>query len=411
MPPTTRTPSSRHLVAAVRLIATISLGLPAAWGQAPPNGTWKSTRLTRGDTTVGGAVWADGVRLVEEVRIGRETGGSEYEFGALECVEPLADGGVAVFDGSVPALRVYDPTGRFVRTLGGAGAGPGEYRDACLGLIADPDGTLWMYDPRNARLNHYGADGKPLPPVRVPAGLFAPQSLIRDARGALFVKVLLAPPEPDRDWKFGFTRVYPESARRDTIPVPEVPGPASEDNRFGPQKFQVFSPLGYFVTGYSDRYAVDLRQGPKAVLRIERRSAPVAVGAEERADWDQFLAVWRARLSGSNKDRPVPKVVSPKAPYRDLLADRDGRIWVAVATVAVKDPNPPEPRVVNGVKVPVITWIEPPVYDVFRPDGALLGRLTLPLKGTVRASTGDVVWAVLRGGLDESYVVRYRIKG
>lgn len=348
--------------------------------------------------------------MVEELRIGKPEGEPEYTLGVIQCLLPLPDRGVVVFDGSVPTLRVFDGSGKFVRNLGRKGAGPGEYQDACLGLVVDREGVVSMYDPRNARLNRYDRGGNPVPAVRVPAGLFtASQNLVADTAGQLYVKVMLSPPEPGRDWRFGFARVFPESARRDTIPFPTLPGSSADERRFGPQKHHAWSPLGYFVVGYSDRYAIHLLRSPRDLLRIERQIPRVAVGAEERDDWSRFLEVWRRHLSGSNRDQPIPTVASPKAPFSDLRVDADGRIWVKLSTRARKDPDPDEPQVIMGVKVPVITWIEDPVFDVFQPDGTYLGQIALPPKASLYYASGDAIWVVQLGELGEAYVVRYRI--
>src|SRR4051812_16799603 len=56
-------------------------------------------------------------------------------------------------DGNV---RIYDSTGKRVRTIGQKGAGPGEFRSIFrLGWTRD---TIWIYDALLRRITYYGGD-------------------------------------------------------------------------------------------------------------------------------------------------------------------------------------------------------------------------------------------------------------
>jgi hypothetical protein len=104
-------------------------------------------------------------------------------------------------------------------------------------------------------------------------------------------------------------------------------------------------------------------------------------------------------------------VAETKPFFRGITVDEDGRIWVELYGEAKKDPSPPEPRVINNVKVPAITWIQDPIYDLFVTDGAYFGRVTFPPKVRPMVARGDQVWGVATGESGEGYVVRYRVRG
>ena len=59
---------------------------------------------------------------------------------------------------------------------------------------------------------------------------------------------------------------------------------------------------------------------------------------------------------------------------------------------------------------PVLEWMEPPVWDVIDDGCAFLGTLSLPEGASPVAARGSKVWAIVRGAMDESYLVRYGIR-
>ena len=140
---------------------------------------------------------------MEELAIGVLEGPEELMFGAISEMAVDAEGGIYVFDRQVPALRYFDATGRYVRTLGGEGSGPGEYRDVCLGLAVRSDGRVLMRDPRNARINVYDPDGSPADHWPVASGLFTGQAMTVDTADHVYLKILSEWPEQNKPWKIG----------------------------------------------------------------------------------------------------------------------------------------------------------------------------------------------------------------
>ncbi len=83
--------------------------------------------------------------LAPDLVVGREDGRPEEAFGQIADIEVAADGSIHVVDRQAAAIRVFDSEGRFVRSVGRAGDGPGEFRQAGQ-LAVSTDGTLWLYD-------------------------------------------------------------------------------------------------------------------------------------------------------------------------------------------------------------------------------------------------------------------------
>ena len=71
----------------------------------------------------------------------------------------LSDGSVAVLDRVSAEIRIFDPDGRHVRSMGRRGEGPGEFRSAWK-LWVLPGDTLWAGEYRPWRYNVFTRDGQ-----------------------------------------------------------------------------------------------------------------------------------------------------------------------------------------------------------------------------------------------------------
>ncbi|MEX2284356.1 MAG: 6-bladed beta-propeller, partial [Gemmatimonadota bacterium] len=107
----------------------------------------------------GAPTWGSSTRLVQELKIGQLEGAEQYTFGSVDGIAVGLDGAMFVYDGKVPIIRMYDATGKFVRNVGRAGEGPGEYRDV-LGIETMADGRIAIWDPRNNRITLFDGKGE-----------------------------------------------------------------------------------------------------------------------------------------------------------------------------------------------------------------------------------------------------------
>ena len=126
---------------------------------------WRGTLETRGDGVVvvrnpEQGVWREGEgwTLEEDLRIGMVDGRGPKLLRAVAAVEVDGRGRVWVLERAAKELRVFDPQGRWVRTVGRAGGGDGELGDP-VGLAWAPDGTLWVADAGNARFTVFDTAG------------------------------------------------------------------------------------------------------------------------------------------------------------------------------------------------------------------------------------------------------------
>lgn len=389
-------------------------------------GTTVTTGLQQTAVTVATPPQECAHELIEEVRIGSLSGTAEYSFSDINSIAVAQSGAIYVDDTHPPSIRHFDPDGRFVRWIGREGEGPGEFRSNA-GISVLPDGRLAAWD-RRGRITVYGTDGEYDDILRVelenPWGYpFADRSFVTDAAGRYYIRIFASSPHGTDPLgvariRYGYARLSPEGSILDTVASPrderrETAEPivihtrAGDRSPFPQETFDAVSTFGYLVAGHNATYTFSILD-PAGTTEVEQEGfQPVAVKAGERAEWRARVAFAERRSGVSFRDVPARKPA-----YRDLWVDAAGRIWVHRYAEAVKRSEPiPELWLDDpDGNVPRITWAEPTLYDVFGPDGQLLHCVRVPEDAEVVTSRGSLAWGILRGALDEEYVVRWRIE-
>jgi hypothetical protein len=92
-------------------------------------------------------------------RVGVEDGDPNEVFSAIAAVSFDGAGNLYVLDRDNGRIVVFDRTGRFVRTVGSKGQGPGELGFP-VGLAVFPDGRLAVMDVASSGITIFGPDGQ-----------------------------------------------------------------------------------------------------------------------------------------------------------------------------------------------------------------------------------------------------------
>ena len=378
-------------------------------------------------------------RLVEELRIGVLDGDDRYIFGSVTHVEEMADGSVWIVDSQGPRVRIYDHSGRHVRNVFRTGGGPGEIA-AVMGIDRTPDGNVAIWDLPNHRVSLYRPNGDYVTAISATSGWFGGDNFLVDTAGQYWIYTSVRNPacirrvagsdgtvreigsEGPGCGRAAYLRFSAAGAPVDTVflPLPEeterVPSftiilPEGYAQPFIPEWDYALSPLDHFVTAHSMRYALNIVRNHgdatrQQVSRIERAWEPVRLTRGERSEWQARADFYTRRTPrGASAGVQVPEV---KPAIRAVSSDRDGRVWVDRYVAAVKRTDLP-PRPANPDRPPPLTWREPRTFDVFEPSGRFLGTVVAPPQARILWQSGSTVWAVVRGDMDENYVVRYRL--
>jgi hypothetical protein len=370
--------------------------------------------------------------LKEELSIGIADGAEEYMLGEIADIALARDGSIYVFDRQVPAIRHYDAQGKFLRSIGRRGQGPGEYHSAS-GLATLRDGRLLLWDTGNWRINVYAANGDVLTQWTTPSGMggggtaMYSRAIMVDTSGLVITRKTILDIRNSMNRPTIWLRYRPDGTPLDTIHAPAAPRMMEEVSAtsgqarvsrpvpFAPRRIVVMSPLGHLVAGLADRYAFEIHQPGRPVVSVRRDVRPEPVSRAERADARREVEE-RMRQTDPSWSWNGPDIPAVKPFYADLQVGLDGRIWVAIIPEAGPrigsisggggvGPGRQRPTTQGAPPEPP----HPALYDVFEPDGRYIGQAETPARFSSVVRRGDQVWGVSVDADDVPRIKRYRI--
>jgi hypothetical protein len=355
--------------------------------------------------------------LVLQQSIGEDDSSADYQFSAIVAMLVTEDEKLWVVDGyngPTPKVRIYDPDGGFLRTVGNVGSGPGEFRNPS-GLALLRDGRVVLRDQTlTDRITVYTANGSvdttwSLRGEALSRGA-GPRVMV-DTSGLTWIAIG-SRPGPIRFLAYLRLR---NGSIIDTVSLPsrpELPNNGVRIERRLPsgglsvtgvhppyQAHAVWAlgPHGGFAIARTDEYRVEIlppygtTSGSTDTISREVQTVPVADA--ERADAHDDL-IEQMRAIGAN-GRRVPDVPRYKPPIKRLRFSSDGQLLVSVSTPS---------RFANG------EWLESTAYDVFDQHQRLRGRITLPDAFTLGFLKRDELWGVWRDDYGVESVRRYSIR-
>ena len=106
--------------------------------------------------------WGEGEGWVVEAEprlvIGRLSGPEEEQLVDVSAAARQGDGDIVVADRRIKTVRLFDSSGRFRRTLGSAGSGPGEFQAPDLVGVTSGD-TILVWDSQHFRITRFESEG------------------------------------------------------------------------------------------------------------------------------------------------------------------------------------------------------------------------------------------------------------
>ena len=318
----------------------------------------------------------------EDLRIGSESN-SQSQFYRVRDVAVDSQGNIYVGDMSNCRVQKFDPTGKYLQTIGRSGQGPGEFERPTLIRFAPQTGDILVKD-QIRRINIFNNQGTFIRALNIEGGFidFCPVS-----SGDLFAILYSGSDEEltsshtlgllDHDGNLQSrllqfpTNIYMKRMGQGIMVV----GTGYELSMYLAQLDE-----STLVFGFSKEYQlIMIGSDGRTLLRIRKEEPPPKFTAKEKKDFGKI---------------PVPSV---KPYFFGLLTDSEGRIFVQ------RNMNEQGKRGFGPIAV------EDKAVDVFSNDGHFLCQTTLP--PSARVIRGDRVYSYF---VDEDkgmeYVQRFRVK-
>lgn len=334
------------------------------------------------------------------LRIGASDGPAAEALHGVTAVRPTSDG---VLVAQQSEIRLYDHSGLPLRRLGGAGEGPGEFRQIADALACD--GHVYVAELYPARITRFEPSGEPstiaLPPPSRP-GMLNPLAPLLACTAHTLIGIMSggAPVAPDagrvrRPERLVVRMTYSGGAL-DTLF--SFPGSDDFDGLAVPFRSERLiawtDSAGYLVdSGSAEIRVMDGKGALVRLIRLPLQPRPVGEADIERIR-AQYLQLNEGGLPAA-VDRevrsrldavPIPATMPH---FSALELAPDGTIWL-------RDYQPFRSEATTG-------------WTLVGADGAWLGRIELPDRFTVHALDEHGVLGVWRDELDVEEVRRYRI--
>ncbi|MDT8370077.1 MAG: hypothetical protein RQ745_12790 [Longimicrobiales bacterium] len=389
--------------------------------------------MTRGAVVIVGVVWA--VSACANPEPGDTTGNGprddpespleltrilDYPAGGADPYPPwtlVTDAAIwgddlVVADVRSPGVYEYDLVGSFVRTLGGEGAGPGEY-ESPRDIVPLPSGRLVVWDPGNARVLSYHPDGSSTSFRVHSTTYFASVRTLFSIGDSLILIRARRERDDGAEYADGtHLLVYSLAGELvDTMLSPRIDAPAlaaPQEALFGsavpfaPTVKWIVTETGEVVATTGESYEV-LRLTPDGdTLGVVRRDdEPVRIDPGEREAWKaamEFAARRRDPSWSWPRSLPFPETKPVISGLRPVVG---GGFAVLLHGRGVEFPELRREGAVH--------WGEARQVDVYSSAGSWIGSIRLPAEeGVVRISPTHVVTR-LRDALDRTYLRVYAL--
>jgi hypothetical protein len=425
-------------MAAVALAAVTIAGCAGGDGAAQDGREeWVSETTVEGNVTtvrtLSGSVWGAPARLEETLSIGVEQGEAAYMFGRLAGVSGAGDR-LYVLDTSIPAVRVYDQTGRHVADVGAEGDGPGEFRRP-EALLVTADGRVFVRDSSQGRITVFDADGAFLETYPLDQGvMFGGTGMVMTDDGTIYSPGRVGDMPENMTFGAGgrFTSIPigmvprgPEGRAGEPIPQPEFDHEPrafqqilrSGDNvmmmmrsvPFEPGTHWSMSPRGAMVAGVATGYTFDIVYPGGEITRVAMAYEPVPLTGAER-DWHIEQVTAQMRDGQPDWVWEGPEMPTVKPAYEQLIADLSGRVWVGRPGPGVQNPECAK-DLETGIWEPAC-WANQRLYDVFDLEGAYLGAIDVPAGFSLTSQSwveGDEIVTAMEDDLGVITVKKFRL--
>ena len=394
-------------------LGTVFVCLAACSNYAEPSGQIHVTERDSAGVrvlTISGAVTDLPVVRFDGDPAAEVSGDAPPYLGRIGEVEFLSDASLLVEDAQSSELHLFDAAGNVLGLMGGAGEGPGEFRNLTA-LTVTPGDTIYAYDRGLSRVSAFDRHGALIRTIGVAREDGGLGTLARDVWAFDSDHLLLHRMSP---WDSATSEPRPRRDQRDVIlfsldragrvrpgPIRFTGGYTIEGDDFdGPAPF-ANQPIivvggGRVVHGSGLAYELTVRGAdlrPSSIVRWHGWQEPVVPAAIEAAR-DSFEASFGELLTQRPDvvDPLVDAIFSPEL-LPDLMpgigsafVDSGGRMWISRFTPTME------------------RWNEQEAWHVLDRAGHPQFRVRLPERSRLAAVKQDRIALIMRDDLDVDHL-------
>jgi 6-bladed beta-propeller len=368
----------------LRRIVFAALGFPAlifiAAAAAAPQAKWKGTIVREGDVTVvknpkEPLYKTPVLELTEDLSLGGPGAQGDYALDQVRQFIVDDAGTIYVLELRAAHVKVFDASGKYLRTIGRKGQGPGELELPMTLSLNERTGELAVH-LQSRGIVFFKIDGTYLRQLSLKRMLGGRARL--DSRGQIYLLEII---RDDENSRYATKKLAPDGSVLATISETPTPtGPGNTIRAFIPVAFYAIDREDRLIYGFPESYEIQIF-GPtetKVLRKITRAYDYVAVTEEDKTE--------------EKKDAPPGfdrEFVFPRhhpAYSRFFLSDQ-GHIFVQTYEKG------------DGGRL---------VHDVFDAEGRFIGRL--PLKPSGVGILKGKYYALEEDEEGYQYVKRYAVK-
>jgi len=311
------------------------------------------------------------VRFEEDLSLGATVEREEYQFSRISGIAVDKEERIYVLDYTEAHVKVFDKNGRYLKTIGKKGQGPGEMASP-FSISITPDDEIVIQDLNNRRIIFLSLDGNFIRSLSTAEWIIVGSKT--DSKGNIIAVVSYM--QPDQQIielrKFDM-ELNPLVSYRSIL----LPRRSSAYNPFRPEMSWTLTEKDCVIYGYPEKYELDVYDPEGNLIRkIFKDSKPVKVSPEE-------IEEVKKKLPG-----PMRLDISRyHSAYRDLTTDEEGRIYVR--TWEKKSDT-------NGY-----------YFDIFDPDGKYIAKIHLAFNPAVWKN--EQVYAIEEDENGFQVVKRYKV--
>ncbi len=399
-------------IVAMGMVAVAACGGDSTWtGTVTDSAGVQIVANTERGIWPAGAEWT----LEEEMKIGAVEGNVDYQFGQIGFMTLDSQHQLYVLDAQAQEVKVFSPSGEFLRRIGRPGEGPGELRGAIYVVMGTGD-TLFVPDTQNQRLSRFATDGTALSSVRMSIEDGLPAVFQSTDAGVIAVQIrpLSLPNRPAPDSMDAIVRLNSDGSMGDTLMrfpsgrTLNLGGASPEINLYAAEPAWQLRGDGKILFGVNDQYRVSVYSADGTLERIITK--PFVREPVSQRDKDAVLGF----MEGMWRDAGVPPALLQQLrgmvhfgeffpAFSAIQSGLEGTTWIqhVQSAAALSDEELADFNLIEDSGAPE--------WDVFDAEGRFLGVVAMPPRFAPRLFRDDKIYGVWRDDLDVQHVVRLRI--